>query len=86
MVIHDPSIAVPPGYEALQIRQIKAAELVLLSIPQDSIKCAFWGTQKPVPGTFVLDEKEIMDIEEAVAGYNLAIKAAAENMTSHMQI
>jgi hypothetical protein len=78
MVIHDPSIAVPPGYETLQIRQIKATELVLLSIPQDSIKCAFWGTQKPVPGTFVLDEKEIMDIEEAVAGYNLAIKAAAE--------
>lgn len=78
MVIHDPSIAVPPGYETLQIRQIKATELVLLSIPQDSIKCAFWGTQKPVPGTFILDEKEIMDIEEAVAGYNLAIKAAAE--------
>ncbi len=79
MVMHDPSIGVPPGYEALQIRQIKANELVLLSIPQDSIKCAFWGTQKPVPGTFVLDEKEIMDIDEAVAGYNLAIKAAADN-------
>lgn len=78
MVIQDQTIPMPPGYEALQIRQIKANELVLLSIPQDSIKCAFWGTQKPVPGTFVLDEKEIMDIEEAVAGYNLAIKAAAE--------
>ncbi len=79
MVIQDQTIPMPPGYEALQIRQIKANELVLLSIPQDSIKCAFWGgTQKPVPGTFVLDEKEIMDIDEAVAGYNLAIKAAAE--------
>lgn len=78
MVIHDPSIPVPPGYESLQIRQIKDNELVLLSIPQDSLKCAYWGSLKPVPGAYVLDEKEISDIDNAVAGYNQAIKAAAE--------
>ncbi|MCK9453244.1 MAG: SGNH/GDSL hydrolase family protein [Bacteroidales bacterium] len=78
MVIHDPSILVPPGYEKLQIRQIKADELVLLSLPLDSIKCAYWGSLKPVPGAYVLDEKEITDIDNAVVGYNQAIKAAAE--------
>lgn len=78
MVIHDPTIPMPPGYEALQIRQIKANELVLLSIPQDSLKCALWGSAKPVPENFVLDSTEIADITNAIAGYNQTIKSAAD--------
>ena len=60
------------------IRQINENELVLLTIPMDSIKCAGWGTQKPVPDEYVLDEQEITAITEAIAGYNQTIAGLAD--------
>jgi hypothetical protein len=57
------------------IRQIHSNELVLMSLPQDSLKCAGWGSQKPVPAKYILDEKEIYDIYIAMMGYNQAIDA-----------
>jgi len=55
------------------IRQIKSTEFVLLSMPQDSLKCAGWGSQKPVPSNFVLDVTEIANIKQAVDDYNTQI-------------
>jgi hypothetical protein len=55
------------------MRQIKSTELVLLSMPQDSLKCAGWGSQKPVPANFILDDAEIVKIQQAVGDYNSKI-------------
>jgi hypothetical protein len=79
MVIMDVDMPLPPGFEPFKFRQIKANEYVLLSIPQDSIKCAGWGTQKPVPNEFVLTELESANAEAATRAYNEIIaKAAAD--------
>jgi len=78
MVIADASIQVPAGYEALKMRQITAEELVLISIPQDSLKCAGWGSQKPVPDQYVLTVAEKANVENAVTAYNQAIKGIAD--------
>ncbi len=77
MVIADATIQVPAGYEALKMRQITANELVLLSIPQDSLKCGGWGTQKAVPNQFILTVAEKTEIANAVAAYNQVIEAVA---------
>ena len=82
-----PKIEFTPGYNALVIadtsypynllgglRQILAEELVLLSVPQDSIKCAGWGSQKPIPMQFTLDLSEISEVKTATAAYNQKIK------------
>ena len=61
------------------MRQINEGELVLLTIPMDSLKCAGWGTLKPVPDEYILDEQEITDITQAIAGYNQTIDAMVNN-------
>jgi len=73
MVIEDEAYAALGG-----IRQIKENELVLLSIPQDSIKCAGWGTIKPVPDEYVLDTDEILEIQNATTAFNQIIASYAE--------
>jgi len=60
------------------IRRLEKGELLLLTVPQDSMKCAGWGSQKPIPHKYVLDSKEITKVKDAVDAYNVAIKAAAE--------
>jgi len=56
------------------LRQILPGELLLLSVPQDSLKCAGWGTQTPIPAKFVLDAGEITEISTATAAFNQKIK------------
>jgi len=70
MVINDP--ATP-----WKIRQIKENELVLLSIPQDSMKCYGLGTQFPVGDNHVLTADEIDEIRTAINGYNQTIEEMA---------
>jgi len=74
MVIFDKDMPLPEAYAQFKFRQIKADELVLLSIPQDSIKCAQWGTAKPVPDMYVLTEKEIQKVNNATQQFNKIIK------------
>ena len=69
-VIKDP--AAPMG-----MRQIKSDELVLLTLPTDSIKLKGWGSQKPIPANYILDETEIAAIKKAVSDYNQAIATIA---------
>ncbi len=59
------------------LRQIKPNEMLLLTLPQDSLKCAGWGTSKPIPHYYVLDTAEIMAINNAITGYNSAISFMA---------
>jgi hypothetical protein len=55
------------------LRQIKPGERVLLSIPQDSLKCAGWGSQVPVPSYYILDAAEVANVQQAVSDYNQKI-------------
>jgi hypothetical protein len=59
-------------------RQIKSNELVLLSTPQDSLKCAGWGSSKPLASKYVLTETEIASIQNAVVAYNAKLKAVCD--------
>jgi hypothetical protein len=65
--------AAAPG----QMRQIQAGEMILLSVPQDSIKCAGWGSLKPIPNQYVLIASEINQINDAITAYNSKLQAAA---------
>jgi len=72
-IIQDP--AAPGG-----LRQIKNGEYILITTPQDSLKCAGWGSVKPIPKAYVLDAAEVANIETATTAFNNIIKnAAAEN-------
>jgi hypothetical protein len=61
------------------MRQIKSTELVLLTLPQDSLRCAGWGSAKPIPGQFTLVESEISAVQTATAGFNATLKALADS-------
>lgn len=64
------------------MRQIKSNELVLMSLPQDSLKCGGWGSQKPIPVQYVLDTQEIDKTQSMIQDYNEAISGMiTENMT-----
>jgi lysophospholipase L1-like esterase len=65
--------AAPAGF-----RQIQQGELVLLSVPQDSLKCAGWGSTRPIPDRYVLDASEIAPINAAVAAYNVKLRNVAD--------
>jgi hypothetical protein len=59
------------------IRQIKPSEYVLLNVPQDSIKCAGWGSLKPIPGRYILTKEEIDSVQTAVMAFNTIITMVA---------
>jgi lysophospholipase L1-like esterase len=68
----------------LGFRQMTAGELLLLTVPQDSLKCGYWGgfnpvlqAPVPIPGKYVLTADEISQIESAIDGYNATIEGLA---------
>jgi lysophospholipase L1-like esterase len=83
-VVEDRESALPlPGY--LKVRQLKPGELVLLSVPQDALKCEGMGSfdianQKPygIPQNYILDAGEIQNIQNTTAAMNTKIKALAD--------
>jgi len=60
------------------MRQIQAGEMVLLSTPQDSLKCGGWGSMKPIPNQYVLTAAEITLANNAIVSYNAKLKAVAD--------
>jgi lysophospholipase L1-like esterase len=60
------------------MRQIKSGEYILLTIPQDSIKCAGWGSLKPIPRKYVLDATEVANVQAATTSFNNIIKTSAD--------
>ncbi len=61
----------------LGARQILPGELILLSIPLDSVKCHKMGTLIPIPNKYVLTLDEISEIKSKTAAYNSVISATA---------
>jgi lysophospholipase L1-like esterase len=70
-VIEDKSIPV------LQRRKAKPGELILLTVLQDSLKCAGWGSQKPIPAQYVLDQNEINAVQQATSIFNGILRTEA---------
>ena len=60
------------------IRQLKDDELVLLTLPQDRIKCEGWGSELPIPANYYLSRQQIAEIKSTIIGYNNAIKELAD--------
>ncbi|WP_162056064.1 SGNH/GDSL hydrolase family protein [Pontibacter pamirensis] len=69
LIVRDP--AAPAG-----LRPIKPTELVLLTA-LDSIAGRGYGSVKPLPDKFFLDESELQSIEEHTAAYNEIIRSVA---------
>jgi lysophospholipase L1-like esterase len=77
----NPYVISEPG--SVSIRQVKAGELLLLSIPIDSLLCGGWGTpQKPIKASYVLDSAEISSIKNAISSFNSKLQnvAIAKNL------
>ena len=70
-VIQDTTVVHP----TLRIRHAKQGELILLTTPGDSIRCAQWGTNptKALADQYVLDENEVTAIQTHTAQYNMAV-------------
>jgi len=68
-------------------RQIGANELILLSCPQDSLFCAGWGSQKPIPAQFTLIGHEVENIENAINAFNDKIRdVSVLNNLAHVDL
>lgn len=66
-VIEDP---LSPG----NYRKMLEGELLLLTLPLDSVKCNFMGVFTPVPDRYVLDREELISIRASLASYNSVIR------------
>jgi hypothetical protein len=53
-----------------KVRQSVPGELILMTIPRDSITCAGWGSIKPIPRQYVLTTDELQNMRNAVTRYN----------------
>ncbi|NNC85365.1 MAG: hypothetical protein HKN75_04730 [Bacteroidia bacterium] len=59
-------------------RLIKDNEYILLSTPQDSLKCGGWGSTKAIPSQYIIDETEFTTINNYRMDYNAKLKSAAD--------
>lgn len=66
-VIADP---LSPG----NYRKMLPGELLLLTLPLDSVKCNFMGVFTPIPDRYVLDNEELVVIHNALESYNSVIR------------
>jgi len=60
-----------------QTRQSVPGELLLSTIPMDSIRCAGWGSTKPIPKDYVITTEELQDIRNAITAFNNFIQFEA---------
>jgi hypothetical protein len=82
-LVADPTSANP----YFKVRQMVPGELVLLSVPQDSMKCHGMGiisvdthVPYPIPSQYVLTSDEILAIVTATETYNAIIKGLASQL------
>lgn len=59
-------------------RQLKEGELIRMDVPHDSIRCAGWGWEVPMPAVWVLTTDEIQNINNAVSNFNDIIHTIAK--------
>jgi len=58
-------------------RQAIPGELILLTVPQDSLTCYGMGSLYPIPSQYVLTTEELQDISTATITFNAYIKSEA---------
>jgi lysophospholipase L1-like esterase len=58
-------------------RQAAPGELLLMSLPTDSIKCWGYGTTTPIPEQYVITTDELQNIRSAITSYNNFIRYEA---------
>ncbi len=81
----NPFLVADPGSPyKFKVRQMNPGELVLLSVPQDSLKCYGMGiisritlTPWGIPSQYVLTQDELNNIRNATASYNQIIAGLA---------
>jgi hypothetical protein len=72
-VIDDPTAG------AFGVRQMVEGELILLSVPLDSMKCNKMGSVFPFRNEFVLTNAELVNIRNTINGFNTVLSSAATN-------
>ena len=70
-VIEDPTAG------AFGVRQMVEGELILLSVPLDSMKCNKMGSVFPFRNEFILTNPELLQIRNTINGFNTFIESAA---------
>jgi len=68
-----------------KVRQMQPGEMVLMTVPQDSLKCGGWGiispwalAPAPIPDQYILTSDEVAEIQTAVTSFNQVIIGLAE--------
>ncbi|KAA3650269.1 MAG: hypothetical protein DWP98_05715 [Bacteroidetes bacterium] len=74
-VITDDKLNSIPGLP--KSRQMRHNEHLIMVTPQDSLKCAGWGSSKGIPSNYVLTSDEVTKINTATNEFNNVIKTAA---------
>ena len=63
-----------PNAGAFGVRPMVEGELILLSVPLDSVKCHQYGSVYPLRDEFVLTLAELQDIRNQILAYNQVIR------------
>lgn len=60
-----------------KFRKIADGEYLILTLPQDSIRCGGWGSLKPIPAKYVLDAREVGNVRNATTTFNNILQQGA---------
>ena len=75
----NPFVIEDPNAGVFGVRKMQEGEMILLSVPLDSVKCYKMGSVFPLRNEFVLTQEEINEIRTNTAAYNdMIITKAAE--------
>ena len=73
----NPFMIEDPDVNMFGVRPLESGELILLSIPLDSVKCHKMGTLFPFRNEFILTNNELQEIREHLALVNDIIRSLA---------
>lgn len=63
-----------PDAGAFGVRQMVEGEMILLSVPLDSVKCFKMGSVFPFRNEFILTANELSDLRSTIISYNIVIQ------------
>lgn len=67
------------------LKQLTKDDKITLACPQDSL-AAGWGSLKPIPNQYVLDENEIKIVKQAINDYNSILQSLAGNFAGKIYL
>ncbi len=74
----NPFMMVDSTANMFAVRQIQSTELLLLSLPLDSVKCNQMGVLFPIRDEFILDAGELNTLRNKIEAYNAIIRNVAQ--------